>query len=128
MRIVFRMVLWLLKQHTLSVEEKNLLSTTILEKIGALPIRDIISLSENNEILVNGVPLEYDKFTQLREEAKKALLNPAMRLTWDQVRYESFKGGASVGQTPEDIFFFRTAIWNGEQERKWLRILAGVAE
>lgn len=126
-RFVVRLVCRLLKRD-LSVENKNLLTTTIVEKIGALPLRDMIVITESAEILVNGVPLEYDQAVRLREGAKTALTNPALKLVWDQVRYEAFVGSASVGRTPEDLYFYRTAIWNGEQERKYLRILAGNIE
>lgn len=123
-RLAVKLAVWLFKAPTLSIESRNLLTVYLLERLGALAIRDTIEISENG-LLVNGVPLEYDAALKLREGAKAALQNQALQLVWNQVRYSAFVGSASTGTTPIDLYFFRTAIWNGEQERNWLRVLAG---
>lgn len=127
-RVAIKLAIKLLKMTTLSVESRNLLTSQVLETLGAVPIRDTISISTSGEILVNGVPPDYDVFLKLREGAQLALENTAMQLVWNQVRYTSLVGSATQGSTPTDIYFYRVAIWIGEQERNWLRILAGIAE
>lgn len=127
-RLAVRLFLKLFGLQSLSVESRNLLTVSLLDRIGALPIRDIIALSESNQLLVNGVPLEYDVAIKLREGAKAALNNPALKLVWDQVRYTAFVGGVSTSEKSLDLYFYKTAIWNGEQERNWLRVLAGTQE
>ena len=125
LRFVVPLVVKLLARRRLDVRERNLLTSAVLDRIGALPLRDIISVNEQGFLLVNGVLLEPTQAQVLREEAKKALANKANKLVWDQVRYSAFVGGVSQGASPEDILFYRTAIWNGEQVRNYLRVLAG---
>lgn len=123
-RLATKLAVRLLSIAALSVESRNLLTAKVLDAVGALPLHDILTVHDG-EIRVNGVPLEYDQAVRLREGAKQALANPTLKLVWDQVRYSSFVGGVSTGGSPQDILFYRTAIWNGEQERAWLRVLAG---
>ena len=124
MRIATKLAVWLLGRAAISVEDRNLLTSAILEKVSATPLRDIITASESGEILVNGAPLDTDVLVKMRETAKVALENNALKLVWDQMLYRSLLGSVT-GKAPEDILFYRTAMWNGEQERRYLRILAG---
>jgi hypothetical protein len=123
-RIATKLAVWLLGRAAISVEDRNLLTAALLEKVNAFPLRDIITGSESGEILVNGAPLDTDVLVKMRETAKVALENNALKLVWDQMLYRSLLGSVT-GVKPEDILFYRTAMWNGEQERRYLRILAG---
>lgn len=109
----------------LSREERALYTGSLLSALDGSPIRDIILINEQGELLVNGRPLTPEELGAYGKMAKGILENPFMKLIWDQVRYTSFKGGVSEGTNPESIVFYRTALWFGEQERAWLRLLAG---
>lgn len=121
-----KVALWLLGSPK-NDEERNSLVTHILDNLGVIPLRDIIQVNDRGEILINNVLLGYEDAQKLKEGAIAALKNQTMRLVWDQIRYECFKGGVSQGEKPSDLYFYRTALWNGEQERKYLRLLAGDA-
>lgn len=128
-RIVVRLAVWLLDKVELSIDQRNLLTGKLLDQLGArTPLRDIIRIDEEGTLLVNGNPLTPYEARQYHEGAKSALNNATMRLIWDQIRYECFKGGVSNGAKPEDIMFYRTALWNGERERFFLALFEGQSE
>lgn len=109
----------------LSQEERALYTGSLLTALDGSPVRDIILINEQDELLVNGRPLTPEELGAYGKMAKGILDHPLMKLIWDQVRYTSFKGGVSEGMNSDSILFYRTALWFGEQERAWLRLLAG---
>lgn len=119
--------LWLfhcLLRAPLSREERALYTGSLLAALDAVPVRDIIQINEQGELLVNGRPLTPTETSAYGKIAKGILENTLMKLIWDQIRYTSFKGGVSEGNNQDSIIFHRTALWFGEQERAWLRLLA----
>lgn len=125
-RIVVRLVVWLLDKANLTIDQRNLLTGKLLDTMGSsTPLRDIIRIDEEGTLLVKGSPLTPYEARQYLEGAKSALNNATLQLIWDQIRYECFKGGVSNGAKPEDILFYRTALWNGERERFYLSLFEG---
>lgn len=109
----------------LSIEDRALLTTAVLDKLVALPIRDIITVDEKKSIFVNGKPLDFEQAVQLRESARGALANHAMRLVRQQVLYAAVVAGVHKVESPAQMFFSRAAIWFGKEEEALLRMLAG---
>ena len=118
-----RFVIWLLKWKRLTLAERNSLSTVLLDKLEALPIRDIITTSDEG-ILINGKGLSLEKLRVLREAAIAAIDNQAFNLVGDQVRWVATERLLNKVTIPEDIYFYRAAIWFIEQMRAHLQILA----
>lgn len=123
MSLAVRFTLWLLKGKRLTLSERNSLSTAILADIEALPLRDIITASDEG-ILVNGKPLNIDKAKVLRESALAALDNQAFNYIGEQVRYVASERVLNKVTVPEDLYFYRAAIWFVEQMRAHLQILS----
>lgn len=125
MRIIVRILVWLLKHGELSVEDGATLTTAIVDVLQGAPLRDIITQDEYGVILFQGKPLsDFEKAMQLRDAARSALSNSALKLIWEQTLYSSFRVGVCEGDSIVKLMFAKTAIWNGENERKLLRLLA----
>lgn len=125
MSLIVRIVIWLLKHKNLSLEDGAALTKEIVNVFEGAPIRDIITQDEMGVIYFDGKPLgSVEKAYALRDAARAALDNQALKLVWEQTLYTCFKTGVSEGDSVAKIMFSKTAIWNGENERNLLRILA----
>jgi hypothetical protein len=121
--IATKLACFLLRRTNLSVENRSLLTACLLDRLGALPFRDIIQRNEN-EMLVNGVPLDYETARALNESAKAALNNSALKVVWDSVAFLAVNNGIHKAETERQIFWARAALWWGQQERTILEELA----
>lgn len=90
----------------------------------AVPLRDIITLSEDGELFLQGKAASMGDVLGLREAATTALNNRAFNLIREQVQYESFVGAATKAVTGEDLIFYRAALWWGQQMESHLKLLA----
>lgn len=111
----------------LTLEERNKLSTLVLDKLEALPLRDIITASDEG-IFINGKQADIDTLKALRESAHAALDNRALNFIGEQVVWLAVQNAVHKGDTPEKIHFYRAAIWFSEQLKAHLRVLAGYEE
>lgn len=107
----------------LTPEEKNRLVVHILDKEHALPIRGIIYIRDGG-LFINGEPVDYERVQVLRHSAAQVLENRAFRLCADQVRYLAVEKGLSSKLLPDDLLFYRAALWYADEMRKHLAILA----
>lgn len=128
MRFASKFACFLLERADLSLEDRNLLTSKILDKLEALPIRDILTIGDSGEILISGRPLDFEKARQLRESARAALTNSALLLLQNQILYLAVQRGLHQGDTPEKLYFYRAAIWFGLQLEDMLKNLAQVGE
>lgn len=126
-RFLVRTTIKLLNNTALSLADRSLLSTAILRKLGALPTGDIITVNESNEILVNGVLLEFESARALREGARAALNNQALRIVRQQVAFNAIKIGVHKAESDSQLYFGRAALWWGQQQDDLLMTLAGQA-
>ncbi len=118
------LVNYCLSKNSLSLEERNSIVIHILENLHALPINGIISTNDEGEILLNGRSLSIEQIRQLRESARLALDNAALKVINEQVLYASVVGGLHKAISPEDLYFYRAAIWFSQQLEAQLKILA----
>lgn len=121
-------VLRLLKSSTLSTENRNLLTTCLLDKLVALPLHDMIRVNEEGQLLVNERPVSLEGARALREGAKTALQNKALELIREQVAYTAIAMGVHTLKETDESFFMRAAIWWGQREMFFLKLLAGDEE
>lgn len=113
-----------LSKSDLSLKQRNEVIKYILDNLEGLPIRDIINTNEEGEITVRGRSLDIDKIVKLRESARVALDNQALKLINEQVLFTAVTGGMHNAITPENLYFYRAAIWFAQQQEKQLNILA----
>lgn len=115
---------FLLKRGNLSLKDRNKLISYILEDLHALPISSIISVSDGGELLLNGRSLDLEKAKQLRESARLALDNVSFKVVNQEVLFMAVVGGLHKALSPEDLYFYRAAIWFGQRLEEQLKILA----
>lgn len=125
MSLVVKVVCWLLTKN-LSVTDRMTLTNTILDRLGALPFSAIIKVSETGEVTVKGRPLDIEKYASLQQSAKAALENEAINLMWEANAFEAVEQGVHQGMNEYQILFAKTSLWNGQQDRKFLKELAGI--
>ncbi len=118
-----RLVKFLLGRD-LTLNQRNSLIVHILDDLGALPIHGIISTSDDGEILINGRSLDIEKAKQLRESARIVLDSVAFKVVNQEVSYSAVVGGVHKAVLSEDMYFYRSAIWFGQQFEKMLKMLA----
>jgi hypothetical protein len=123
-RVIIKLVVWLLESNKLSFESRNKLITCILNKLYALPFRDIIKRDEQGVLLVNGKPLDLEGSIVLKDSARGALQSVALKLIREQVAFNAVTLGVHQVQTPDQMIFSRAAIWWGQNEESLLKLLA----
>lgn len=113
---------WFLKRDW-TLEERVELSTAILDNLSALPLRAIIQDSEQG-ILINGKLADLPTLQTLRESAHQALSNKALDFIGQQVEFIAVQRGVHQATKPEDLYFYRAALWFSQQLKEHLQILA----
>ena len=119
-----RIARFLLTKGNLSVEDATLLTGTILDKLGALPFHEVIGVNDQNELVVNGRPLDFEQVKRLRESANVALENQALAFIREQVAFTAVTNGVHKAETPVQMLFARAALWYHQQMLTHLKELA----
>lgn len=123
-----RFVVWLIRRslakNDLTLQQRNEIITYILTNLHALPLHGIITTNTEGEILIEGRSLNVEKVIQLREAARIALDNKALKIVHQEVLYAAVVGGLHKGKSDLDLLFYRAAIWFGQQLEVQLKILA----
>ena len=122
-RLIAKLVILALKSK-LSVEDKSLIMTALIENLKILPICGIIKIDEQGKIFVNNKELDYETAIQLRESAKQMLVSNARRLIKEQVSWLAVNLGVHQALNPEQVLFAKASLFNQQEEDKLLRMLA----
>jgi hypothetical protein len=123
-RYIVKLVMWLLKSSNITLEDRNTLTTAILDKLTILPMYDIIKVNENGQLLINNRIVDLEKAKLLRESAMAALNNQSLKAVHEQVLFNAITMGVHNVITPDQMFFSRAAIWYSQQEIAILKTLA----
>ena len=118
--LIVKLAIYVLKNTRFSVEQKNKVTGVLLEKLNAIPIRDIIKYDEQGKITINGKSLDIEQARNFLDSARVMKDNMARRIIQDQVLYHAMKTGVHEGLTPDMILFSKAAIWNQQQENRLL--------
>lgn len=114
-----------LKNSSLSSEDRSLCTAYLLEGLNALPTRTILNTSEQGTLLLNGEPVDYDKAMKLRESAKLLLDSSARRLVKEQITFAAIDMGVHKAINADQIMFSKAALWYIKQEEDLYALLAG---
>lgn len=120
-RLVTRITIWLLKSSHLSNEERQLLTSALLDKLGALPLHATIVVDEAGQFFVNGKQLDLDTARKLRESARSMMNNFARRFVREQVKYMAINIGVHQNTSPDQGLFAKTALYNFQEEDELYR-------
>lgn len=115
----------LLKDSTLTVEDRMLLTGAVLEKLGAIPVRARITADGTGKILVDGKGISVEKATRLRQSARTLLKNFARNFVQNTVEFMAVKEAIHNNVNSEQALFAKAIFWQHEEERKLYEMLAG---
>lgn len=123
MRLLVKLALSVIKRADLTIQERTLCTGVVLDRLEALPLRAIVESSDEG-VLINGRALDLDKLRVLRESAIAAIDNQAINYIAEQVVWIATDRVIRKALTPDELYFYRAAIWFGEQMKSHLQILA----
>lgn len=115
----------LLKDETISLEDRMLLTAAVLEKLGAIPTRARITADAAGKILVDGKGLTVEKATRLRRSARTLLNNFARNFVQNTVEFMAVKEAIHNNVNSEQALFAKAIFWQHDEERKLYEWLAG---
>lgn len=121
---IVKLVCFLLKRN-LTLENRNKLSASVLDSLGALPLHNMFEINEEGELLVGGKVVSVDKAIQLKEYANSALDNQVLNLIREQVAYEAVVHGVHKANGDIGQLFMRNALWWEQRVLDHLKSLAG---
>lgn len=117
-RFITRITCALLRRASLSITDRTLLTAVLLDKLGLIPAGDIIQIDAVNGLKIGGKKITVDEAAILRASARRVLAEPAWKTVHDQITFEAIKLGIHKGNTPEEIYFSKVALWWKAQERE----------
>lgn len=119
-----KLAIRLLRDATLGAEERQLLTATFLDKLGALPLRARITIDEAGQIFVNGKKLSLETARTLHDTSKTMLKNFARRFVREQVAFMAIHKGVHENTSPEQGLFAKAALWFMQEEDELYALLA----
>ena len=123
-RFVVNFAVWLLKKD-LSLENKAKLLNSILHNLRALPLRSIISVSENGSLVIRDKELDREEMNILKESASALKDNRVFNLIQDEVLFRAFNFGVNHSTNFDQIYASKMAVWWGQEENKLIKLIAG---
>lgn len=127
-KIASRLAIFALNRSDLKIEDRNLLTNSILKTLAALPLRDILEFKADGSLLVRGTELDREQVRMLRESAKAALESRSLGLIRDEVLYKAFIFGLNKSVNNEQLLFAKAAVWWGQEEYNLLKALSSIGE
>lgn len=117
------MVVFLLQRATLSLQDKTLLTAALLEKLYALPVKDMIVFEADGTMQIKGRKVEMQDAILLKQGAKALRDNFTRRVLREQMAFEAINLGVHKGLTPEMIMFSKAILYTMQEEDKLLQKL-----
>lgn len=112
------MVIWALKSAHIKNEERQILTSALLDRLGAVPLRAKIVIDEVGQVFVNGKQLTADAALQMKDGSRAMLKNFARRFVREQVMFMAIHMGVHENSSPEQGLFAKAALWNLQEEQE----------
>lgn len=107
-----KLVLWALKTYKIKAEDKTLILNALIENIGILPIKDVISTNAQGMILLRGKPItDVDMANALRQGASAIVDNGTRKIVKEQLMVEAGKILLYKSKISEDLLFAKAIVW-----------------
>lgn len=117
------MTIFLLRSKRLSEEQKALVTSALLDNLVAIPIRDLIQVTESGQIKIQGRTLDPEGSISFRESVVALRNSYARKVIHDQMLFKAVTLGVHTGNNTDMIVFSKAAIWVIQQEDKLLSTL-----
>ena len=120
-----KLLLWLLKQKKLSQKNRGLILNYLLERVEALPVKDILTYNLDGTVQVAGKDLTPEQLILLREGAIALEKNWTYRTIKEQLAYEAIKMGVHSALTVDMVLMSKAILWIQENEIALIKKLNG---
>jgi hypothetical protein len=100
----------------------------LLESVGALPFKDLVTYDLDNTIRIGGKKLTVEQTKLLKEGATQLEKNWAYQIIKEQVAYEAIKYGVHSSLTVDMLSLSKAALWLNQQEIKLIKDLSGTED
>jgi hypothetical protein len=100
------------------------LTNSILDKLSALPLHDIITYDQSGTLFISGKQVDIEYARNLKESAIVVLKSNAFRAVHEQVNYNAITVGVHKAENSDHMIFSKAAIWFGQREIELLKLLA----
>ena len=114
--IITKIVIWLVHNAKFSTENRIACTNVLLEKLKAIPSRDIVNVVAGGQVYINGKAIDAGKMSQLKRQAQTLLDDPLRQLVREEVSYRAVKLGVHKANNLEEIFFSKAAIYQAQEE------------
>lgn len=119
-----KLAVMLLRSGKIGNEERQLLTTAIINRLGALPVRARITIDEANQIFIDGKKLTVETARRLHDGSKAMLNNFARKIVREQIVFMAVHKGVHENVSPEQGLFAKAALWNLQEEEELYRRFA----
>lgn len=119
-----KLLLWLLRKPV-GLKNRALILNYLLESLGGLPYRDLITFKPDGTLLIGGKQLEPEQAVAFRESLVALQSNQAYRVIKEQIAYEAVKYGIHSSLTSDMLILSKAALWIQQQEIKLINDLSG---
>lgn len=110
-----------LKKARLSTEDRIALTTTLLNQLGTIPVRDVLTVDPLKGIQIKGKTLDIEQAVVFRDSCVVLKDNPARILINEQLTYEALKHGIHNGLNTDMIMFSKAVLWVIQEEEKLIK-------
>ena len=122
--LAVKIACFLLRYSRLSLNHRTVLISRILEGLEAIPLQELITFDDAGTLYINGEKVDYEQAKKLSDSAQVMLDSYSRKIIKEHVLSVAGKRGVVEGTTPEQLYFYRVAIWCLLKEEEWLYILA----
>lgn len=122
--LAVRLAAWLLKGGRATGDDRSLLMAAIMENIGTLPTKKIITYDLTGRIAINGKLLTAEQSVSFRESVVSLQKNYARKVLRDQVAFLAVEMGVHQGLNQEMIQFSKAALWQIGQENELIATIS----
>lgn len=121
---LFSTVIDLCKNKSLSNEERQILTTMLLDRLGALPLHARIVVDKAGRVFVNGRSLSIEEADRLKQAAVAMQNNGARNLVREAVTFMAIVDGVHKNVSPDMGLFAKAALWFLQEEDTLYALLA----
>lgn len=127
-RLALKLAVRLLRDPVLTLEDRSLLTATVLDRLNALPADAILKTDTDGTLVLNGKRIDAKKAIALNKSAQRVLNEQAFKYGLEQIRFAAIEIGIYKGLTTEQNVFAKAALWQIEEYKKLLQLLSGGAQ
>ena len=123
-RLIARLTIAVLKCKRLTGEDKAMVTSALIDNIHAIPIRSVISYSQEGRLIINGREMPIDHIVPFVEGCQALRDSVQRKVIRDQILYNANEIGIAEGLTPDMILFSKAAIWVVREQDRLIDELA----